>query len=75
MFSRDVVFYLDLADGSKIPCCSTLLLDDFSIYKDQISAGTSVGTILLFETAQGVSLDGASIGILDGTKQATFMMN
>lgn len=75
MFSRDVVFYLDLADGSKIPCCSTLLLDDFSIYKDQISAGTSVGTILLFETAQGVSLDGASIGIMDGTKQATFMMN
>ena len=75
MFSRGVVFYLDLADGSKIPCCSTLLLDDFSIYKDQIGAGTSVETILLFETAQGVSLDGASIGILDGTKQATFTMN
>ena len=75
MFSRGVVFYLDLADGSKIPCCSTLLLDDFSIYKDQINAGTSVGTILLFETAQGVSLEGASIGILDGTKQATFTMN
>lgn len=75
MFDRGVTFYLSLADGTKVSCCSTLLLDDFSIYKDQINAGSSVGTILLFETGEGVSLDGAGIVMQDGQKQAVFTMN
>lgn len=69
MFSSGTKFVLMLADGTTVSSSSTLLLDDFSIYKDKIEAGATVNTILLFEVNEGTSLSGAGVGIMTSDKQ------
>ena len=75
MFNNSATFNLVLSDGSRVPCSSTLLLDDFSIYKDTVSAGAKVNTILLFEVNENVSLEGAYIDIKDNDRQGNLMLN
>jgi len=75
MFNSGAMFYLSMSDKTTIPCSSTLLLDDFSIYKDSINSGATVNTILLFEVNEGTNLEGSYIGILDGDKQGKILLN
>lgn len=75
MFNSRVNFNLKLNDGSIIPSSSTLLLDDFSIYKDSLAAGASVDTILLFEANESADLNSASVEIVAGDKKGNMQIN
>lgn len=71
MFRSSTKFNLQLADGSIQQSCPTLLLDDFSVYKDNVDAGASSEVVLLFEVNEGSSLSGASIIVNSEKGQGT----
>ncbi len=61
MFHNSTRYSLELADGSVANNCQTLLLDDFSVYKDTVTAGKSEKVVLLFELNESSDLTGANI--------------
>lgn len=64
MFHQTNAFVLVCADGSSYQSSTTLLLDDFSIYKNSLEANASENTVLLFEIPEEKDLTGALLQIV-----------
>ena len=67
-------------NGVTIPSDSTVLLNDFSMYKDTVAAGSGIDTVLLFEVPQDSAIaqgdsSGALIEINGGKGQAVIDIN
>ena len=66
MFGKDYKYRLDV-DGSDVAYSSnTLFLNDLSMYKDTIAAGTSIDTVLLFEVNENVDIDKVELTLVNG---------
>lgn len=66
MFGKDYKYRLDM-DGSEVAYSSnTLFLNDLSMYKDTIAAGTSIDTVLLFEVNENVDVDKVELTLING---------
>lgn len=79
MFSQHARYSLKIGEDT-IPADSTVLLNDFSMYKDSIAAGDSVDTVLLFEVPEGSSIatgngTGATVEISGSNGQGIFEIN
>lgn len=60
MFEKNYSYQLNVG-GVLVENSKTLLLNDFSMYKDTVPAGASVETVLLFEIGDGVDISSASL--------------
>lgn len=66
MFEKDYMYRLDI-DGEEIAYSSkTLLLNDLSMYKDTVAAGTSIDAVLLFEVNETVDIDKVDLTLING---------
>ena len=70
MFSEQNRYMLDIGE-EVIPADNTVLLNDFSMYRDTVMAGSGVDTVLLFEVPENSAIaggngNGASIEIDGG---------
>lgn len=79
MFSEQNRYSLNV-NGVTIPSDSTVLLNDFSMYKDTVAAGSGIDTVLLFEVPQDSAIaqgdsSGALIEINGGKGQAVIDIN
>lgn len=66
MFKQDYIYQLELSDGQRIDNSRTLLLNDFSMYKDTIASGEQTDTILIFETKEGTDTSSAKLAFKKG---------
>jgi len=66
MFEKDYMYKLE-EDGSEIAYSSrTLLLNDLSMYKDTVTVGSSVDTVLVFEVSDSVDTDKVDLTLING---------
>lgn len=61
IFSNKAEYYLQI-DENTVANSNTLLLNDFSIYRDTVAAGTSVPTVLLFEVDENSAIASGADG-------------
>ena len=75
MFSIQPKFRLNLS-GNVVGSLSTLLLDDLSMYKEDIEAGATKNTVLIFEISQNQadSLGNLELIIRDGDRKGTMTL-
>ena len=75
MFSIQPKFRLNLS-GDVVGSLSTLLLDDLSMYKEDIEAGATKNTVLIFEISQNQadSLGSLELIIRDGDRKGTMTL-
>lgn len=68
MFEKDYVFILDMGEAGATNSSSTLLLNDFSMFKDTVNAGKTADTVLLFEVDDSIDVNNASLSIINGSE-------
>ncbi|MCR5799755.1 MAG: hypothetical protein K6G69_06740 [Lachnospiraceae bacterium] len=73
MFSDDATYSLQCGNDT-VPKCNTLLLNDFTIYKDTVGSGKTIETVIIFEVDEGASIDGAKLLINDDVKVGQIML-
>lgn len=72
MFDNSAKFELVLPDGSVETNCPTLLMDDLSVYRNTLAAGSSENVVILFEVNSGTQLSGASLNVKAQGMEGTF---
>lgn len=71
MFDKEYDYQLDLGEGGKFGNSKTLLLNDFSMYKDSIAPDKSVDTVLLFEVDESADIADASLRLNNGNENGS----
>lgn len=66
MFDKQSSFELTVNDGNTFINDTTLLMDDFSMYKGTIEAGKGTGMVLLFEVSDGTDINSLSMKVNAG---------
>ena len=73
MFSDNATYSLQCGNDT-VSKCNTLLLNDFTIYKDTVGSGKTIETVIIFEVDEGASIDGAKLLINDDSKVGQIML-